>query len=949
MAPQPAPEDLLKATRAALGQKDYHSATNSVEAYLGKMPRDPEAWLLLGQIHFECGSHADALAAYSKAMELNPGDYRVWFNIGELYSACEQHQDAQTAYTHALSLPGVDIDKLQARLEATQANMRVQTVGETHSAPPPAQQPAAPPAAPAATHAQATPAPRPQASTSRPQASNGAPKPAPAQPAPAVPLRSQPQPSTAPSNGTPAPADDESAYTVIPPRLQAGNYESSRGESNFSTMGGATVHNPKQSLPAAKVSVTTGAGNMGKFTCLTAPLSTLQEHTVPSQLQQTPTLHELLQETPRALQKARAMPEGDVSLQVPVLKGGTIWLLPVSVLRLWFLLAISDHSRHTAHKLYPDQHPPPPGLPPIHYNLLSADARQQQPGQQQPGQQARGMEQHGGVKRPRDLPEQPSAPAYHHQLQQQRQQQQQVVAPAFPGSRPTMAVSNPHSEAGVTVSQVRAMFGARFPNRMRGKKGVRLMGVPPPSENTSPEQEDRQQAAAVYAMATYMGTASVNSALLTACCGMLGAPKPSQAGTPAASAALPHWAQSIVQNVHPAVAGVELRLVLNEQAGAPSSHRMLLRVPAWPHTRRVQRRDARLARLMAAGAQDVQPEDEISSVDTVIDENDERLIPVQPQQPHRGPVPPPAKAQAQAQATNGMGPGSQRHMDFQQAAAPQPHGMVQHGWGGPRHAEHPSMPPSAMQGDSKPAQQGSQAVMSARDFMQSGSTSGMHAQMPQGMPRGSGAMDMHLVQGQGMHMGAEGMYGGHAGAMGHYGQQGGPPQGMHPGMGMQGAAGFQDHPHQQYAAGPGQAPHMQGQHYGSPPPPVQGAGYDERAVTQQQQQHMRGPGGMPPSQGYGMYAGQAPPMQQGPEGGYPGFSNGMPTPYHGGHAPPPHGHPSHQPQQQYGYGMPAPGQYYEHPGGALPYGGQAQGYPPGQPQGYGAPPPHFAGQHQYYR
>ncbi len=940
VAPAPAaeqsdPQDLLKATRAALGRKDYRSATASVESFLAKVPGNPEAWLLLGQVHFECGSHADALAAYSKAMELNPGDYRVWFNIGELYSACEQHQDAHTAYTHALSLPGVDIDTLQQRLEATQANIRAQAVGEN-------QQSAPTPAPPAAAAPAPASQPQPSPPVSRPTPTQPASAPSSSAAPPAAqsnnngPIRPQPQPSTASSAPAPVPMGEDSAYTVVPPRLETGTYESARGESLFTTMGGTTVHNPKQALPPAKVAVTTGAGNMGKFTCLTAPLSTLQEHTVPSKLQQTPTLHELLQDIPHALQQAKVIEEKASELQVPNLLKGSIWLLPVSVLRLWFLLAISDHSRHTAHKLYPDQHPVPPGLPPIHYNLLSADGLSAAP-------------QQGGVKRPRDNTDQSSGPAY-----------SEGSAPGF-SNGPNFS-GNAQGDAGVTVSQARAMFGARFPNRMRGKKGIRLMGVPPPSKNSSTEQEDNQQLAAVHALASCLGASTVDPAFLNLACATLGAPKPTQAQTPAAGGALPQWAQTLAQNVQPTVNGVELRLMLNEKPDAGSSHRIVLRVPAWPHRRRVQRRETRLSRLLAAGAQDVQPEDEIGSVDTVIDENDERLVPVQPTHAASHPAMP----------THSTAPQAPRGapMPFHHQAPQQPQQpSAQHGWNsGAPHMEQMGMqanappppvdtkgpppgPPGAPQG--MPTAGG---VMSARDFMPPTSSAGMHMQQQHGMPRGSGGMDMHMMHGQpqqgGMHMGPEGMYGGPHGGMGHFAQQGGPPPGMHPGMGMP-PSGYHEHGQPQGylpAANGGHMQPQQGQHYGSPPPMVPVSGYhgaDERA--QQQAQHMRGPSGMPP-QGYGMYPGQGQPMP-GQDGGFGGYSAGMSAAYHGGHAPPPqqHGHPGGH--QQHGYGVPPGGQqFYEHPGAAPQYPGHpGQGYAQGQPQGYGAPPPQYAGQFQYYR
>ena len=860
-------------------------------------PSDGEAWLLLGRVFFASQSFTEALASYSNAMEVNASDYRVWFHIGELYSACEQFHDAETAYKHAQSLPGANMAVLQQRLAA---------VGEAAAAAASAPNPAAPPAA--------QQAPPPHANTGGPfPATSQAPSHAP--PPPPQTQQGHPQQQMGQPDMAPAPRD--SAHTVVPPRLTESQYEHSHGRSVFSTLGGATTHNPSQRLPPSEVTVTTGAGSMGKFTCLAAPLSTLQEHCVPSSLTQTAPLKDLLVDTPRALSQVLAAEDGGRGSGPvpPEGPGEDVWLLPVSVLRLWFLLAVSDHSRHTAHTLYPDQHQAPPPLPPIHYNLLgdlameaAAAASGGAPVAQPVPVGSEGMGHY---------PAGPAAPQPSH-----------GGHPAAPPPAPQAPAAGAKVEP-VTAAEVRAMFGARFANRIRGRKGIRLMGVPPPSANPPPPGEAARLAEAARSLVACMGANAVPAPLWSWTLAELGLPRSMRGGPDAPpDLPLPQWAGALRQ-AQPTVPGVAVHV---EEGG--SGGRILLRLPSWPLKARASRRVARLQRLRVAGAADVGSDDEISSVDTADDEDEDRFVPVQPVGSAAGGAAS-SRSRPQSQTTAGATGGVKRPRA--------PSGTTHPSQGPP--ASNPAWAPGMqagtqfgvprqMAGGGAPPSSGVQGgyVPSAQDFLGHGQGGAAKASGP-GAPPHPGQGDYRQMQAAPGHGGFPGGgyghpgQGGAGGAPGQYAPQGGgfpppgtsgfPTGGMHPHMaGPQG--GYPGHPGMAYGPPPGTA--GGGYQYPSQGMPGQ---YPQFSMAQQH------PGAQ-------LYANSAPPhgvqqSQQQAYGMHPSGAQMQQQQQQQQQQQPPPGYfdPAQHMQQGRGYpGQPGMPQHMQ-------YGGHMQGYAGGPPpQGY---------------
>src|SRR5258708_4579986 len=90
------PEKIAKAHEKA--QKSYHEALGSFIDAVGAQPKMYQAWNYLGFANRHLGNYGDALAAYAKALEINPTYPEAVEYRGEAYLGLNQIEEAKGAY-----------------------------------------------------------------------------------------------------------------------------------------------------------------------------------------------------------------------------------------------------------------------------------------------------------------------------------------------------------------------------------------------------------------------------------------------------------------------------------------------------------------------------------------------------------------------------------------------------------------------------------------------------------------------------------------------------------------------------------------------------------------------------------------------------------------------------------------------------------------------------------
>ena len=68
----------------AYASNDWKLAVQHYEALVKSYPNHDVSWFRLGNSHSELGQNKKALAAYDKAIELNPNNTKAWHNKGTL-------------------------------------------------------------------------------------------------------------------------------------------------------------------------------------------------------------------------------------------------------------------------------------------------------------------------------------------------------------------------------------------------------------------------------------------------------------------------------------------------------------------------------------------------------------------------------------------------------------------------------------------------------------------------------------------------------------------------------------------------------------------------------------------------------------------------------------------------------------------------------------------------
>ncbi len=67
-------------------------------------PEDGEAWTALGNLYFDTNQFKQAIAAYRKSIELRPGDPNTWTDLGVMYRRDGQPQEALAAFEKAVQI-----------------------------------------------------------------------------------------------------------------------------------------------------------------------------------------------------------------------------------------------------------------------------------------------------------------------------------------------------------------------------------------------------------------------------------------------------------------------------------------------------------------------------------------------------------------------------------------------------------------------------------------------------------------------------------------------------------------------------------------------------------------------------------------------------------------------------------------------------------------------------
>ncbi|WP_297526575.1 tetratricopeptide repeat protein [Thiohalobacter sp.] len=96
--------DLQREAAAAYQAEQWEQALPAYQTLTRRVPRDPELWFRLGNVHARLRQPEEAVAAWQHALTLNPRDGRAWHNIG-----ITRLRQAANAFTQmAQSLPPDD-------------------------------------------------------------------------------------------------------------------------------------------------------------------------------------------------------------------------------------------------------------------------------------------------------------------------------------------------------------------------------------------------------------------------------------------------------------------------------------------------------------------------------------------------------------------------------------------------------------------------------------------------------------------------------------------------------------------------------------------------------------------------------------------------------------------------------------------------------------------------
>lgn len=87
-----------------LGNKNFNEALN----YLGRAkalePKNPEVYVMIGDVYFEKTDGSEAVKYYNEALKLNPNYVKSYVRIGKLYTRALNYQEAKGSFEKAISI-----------------------------------------------------------------------------------------------------------------------------------------------------------------------------------------------------------------------------------------------------------------------------------------------------------------------------------------------------------------------------------------------------------------------------------------------------------------------------------------------------------------------------------------------------------------------------------------------------------------------------------------------------------------------------------------------------------------------------------------------------------------------------------------------------------------------------------------------------------------------------
>ena len=104
-SPRPSPEeDWEKHGGKLFTEHDYNGAVAAYQRALALDPSKAVVWLALGDTYFALENYPEALRHYEQAVSLNPSDSLAWFNRGTTLDALGRRREAAECYQRANQL-----------------------------------------------------------------------------------------------------------------------------------------------------------------------------------------------------------------------------------------------------------------------------------------------------------------------------------------------------------------------------------------------------------------------------------------------------------------------------------------------------------------------------------------------------------------------------------------------------------------------------------------------------------------------------------------------------------------------------------------------------------------------------------------------------------------------------------------------------------------------------
>lgn len=83
---------------------DRQKTIDSLKAQARENPNDVQPWIQLGHQYFDANRPDEAIAAYEKALAIQPDNANVWTDLGVMYRRNDQPQKAIDAFDRAMNI-----------------------------------------------------------------------------------------------------------------------------------------------------------------------------------------------------------------------------------------------------------------------------------------------------------------------------------------------------------------------------------------------------------------------------------------------------------------------------------------------------------------------------------------------------------------------------------------------------------------------------------------------------------------------------------------------------------------------------------------------------------------------------------------------------------------------------------------------------------------------------